>query len=192
MTDPDQIRADIEVTRSNLSDNVNALTDSVKPANVAHRQVDKARGAVVGVKDKVMGASSSATSSAGSTASSVSDAVTGAPGTAKSRTQGNPLAAGLIAFGAGWLLGSALPASSKEVQAAGALKDNASTLAQPLTDAAKSVAAELKEPAQQAVESVKTTAADAASTVKDEGTSSVQDVKDQAQDAKDTVQQARD
>ena len=192
MTDPDQIHADIEVTRGNLSDNVNALTDSVKPANVAHRQVDKARGAVTDVKDKVMGVSSSAASSAGSTASSVSDAVTGAPQTAKSRTQGNPLAAGLIAFGAGWLLGSALPASGKETQAAGALKDNASTLAQPLTDAAKNVAAELKQPAQQAVESVKATATDAAATVKDESVSSAQDVKDQAQDAKDTVAQARD
>ena len=32
MTSPDQIRADIERTRSNLSDDVNALTDSVKPS----------------------------------------------------------------------------------------------------------------------------------------------------------------
>jgi phage-related protein len=90
MTDPDQIRADIERTRANLSSDVNALTESVKPSNVAGRQVDKARSAVVGVKDKVMGVTGNATSAVSSTASgvsssvsdtasTVSDAVTGAP-----------------------------------------------------------------------------------------------------------------
>ena len=53
--DPDEIRAEIERTRADLSDNVNALADSVNPAHVAGRQVDKVKGAVFGVKDKVMG-----------------------------------------------------------------------------------------------------------------------------------------
>ena len=191
MTSPDQIRDDIERTRGNLSADVNALTDTVSPGNVARRQVDKARGTVTGVKDKVMGVGNSAGSSAGSAASSVSDAVSGAPGAVATQARGNPLAAGLIALGTGWLLGSLLPASPKEAQVAGAVKDNASTLAQPLTDAAKTAAAELKGPAQEALESVKSTATDAAATVKDEGASSAQDVKSQAQDAKDAVQDAR-
>src|ERR1700712_1229177 len=129
MTDPDQIRADIERTRANLSSDVNALTDSVKPSNVAGRQVDKARSAVVGLKDKVMGAGDNATSSVSSAASdmssgisaaasTVSDAVTGAPGSVKSQARGNPLAAGLISLGVGWFVGSMLPASSKETDAA--------------------------------------------------------------------------
>ena len=44
--DPDQIRADIERTRAELSHNVDTLGDTVNPRNIASRQVDK-------VKDKV-------------------------------------------------------------------------------------------------------------------------------------------
>jgi len=202
MSEPDQIRAEIELTRGNLSNDVNALTDHVKPSNVAHRQVGKAKGAFGNMRDRVMGVAEHATSTVGDktynatssmsgAASSVSDAVTGAPHAATSHTRGNPMAAGFIALGVGWLLGSVLPASQKEFQAAATIKDNASTLAQPLTDAAKSAAAELKGPAQEAVESVKSTAADAAATVKEEGAASAQDVKSQATDAKETVQSTR-
>src|ERR1700712_1396961 len=150
MSDPDQIRAEIERTRGNLSSDVNALTDSVGPGNVARRQAGKARGAVVGVKDRVMGSAADAGSRTGSAASSVSDSITGAPDSISAHTRGNPLAAGLIALGAGLLVGSLLPASQKETELAGAVKDNASTLAQPITEAAKSVAADLKGPAQEA------------------------------------------
>jgi len=192
MATPDQIRDDIERTRGNLSDDVNALTDSISPGNVARRQVDKVKGSAVSVKERVMGVADSASSSTASAASGVSDAVHAAPTQVKAKARGNPLAAGAIALGVGWLLGSLLPPSEKEVEAAATLKDNASTLAQPVTDVAKDVAAELKQPAQEAVESVKATAANAASTVKSEGASAAQDVKDQSMEAKDAVQQARE
>jgi ElaB/YqjD/DUF883 family membrane-anchored ribosome-binding protein len=211
--DPDQLRAEIDRTRSQMSNDVNALTDYVAPSNVAHRQADKVKGRVTGavtsVKEKVMGTASGvhdtassgaghvsgtvhdATSSVHGAASSVHDAAAAAPGRVTSGTRGNPLAAGLIALGAGWLLGSLLPASAKERQAASAVKDNAGTLARPLTEAAKDAASNLKAPAQEAVQSVKETATDAAGTVKDEGTSAAQHVQGSAQDAKSTVQESR-
>ncbi len=173
--DPDELRAEIERTRSGLSDDVNALADSVNPAHVASRQVDKVKGAVFGVKDKVMGGSDDSSASGPGTAEKVS-----------AQARGNPLAAGLIAFGVGLLAGSLLPASAAEQQAAAKVKDAATPV---LSDAAKEVSANLKEPAQQAVAAVKDSATDAVGTVKDEGTSAAQDVKDQAQDAKDTVAQ---
>jgi len=184
--DPDQIREEIERTRADLSSNVNTLADSVNPARVAQRQADKVKGAVSGVKDRVMGSASNAGSNLSSAQSSVNDAVAGAPDQVRSRTAGNPLAAGLIAFGVGWLAGSLLPASSTEKQAAAKVKDTATPM---MSDAAKEVTENLKAPAQQAVDSVKGTATDAATTIKDEGTSAAQDVKYQAEDAKDTVQQ---
>lgn len=188
--DPDEIRAQIERTRADLSENVNALADSVNPAHVAGRQVDKVKDAVFGVKDKVMGGVSSGGGSAVASASSGLDsaksAVTGAPGQAAAQTRGNPMAAGLIAFGVGALVASLLPTSTAEQQAATKLKDTAQPM---VTDAAKEVSDNLKEPAQQAVAAVKDTATDAAATVKDEGASAAQDVKGQAQDAKDAVQQ---
>src|SRR5215216_2042293 len=163
--DPDQIRAEIERTRENLSSNVNALADEVNPKNIAHRQVDKV--------------------------SSVGDAASGAPSQVRAKAQGNPLAAGVIAFGVGWLVSSLLPATAKEREAAEQLKQAAQPIAQEAQSLAKEVAGNLKEPAQEAVQSVKGTATDAAQTVKQEGTSAAQDVKTDAQSAKDNVQESR-
>ena len=41
--DPDEIRADIERTRATLSNDVDDLAESVKPKNVAGRQVGKVK-----------------------------------------------------------------------------------------------------------------------------------------------------
>ena len=51
-TDPEEIRADIERTRASLSENVDRLTESAAPSNVAKRQVDKVKDAAGSVKDK--------------------------------------------------------------------------------------------------------------------------------------------
>ena len=104
------------------------------------------------------------------------------------QASGNPLAVGLIAVGLGWLVGSLLPASTAEQQAAATVREAA---APAFTDAARQTADSLKDSAQQAAESVKTTAADAAATVKDEAASSTRDVRDQAQAARDTVTDSR-
>ncbi len=140
------------------------------------------------VRDHVMGAADSGSSSAGDATSSVHDAVTGAPGQVKQQAQGNPIAAGVFAFGADMLLSSLFPASQPEAQAAAAVKEQAQPLVDEVTDAATDAASNVQEPAQQALESVKSTASDAVDTVKEEGTSAAGDVKDQAQDANDTVQ----
>ncbi|MDQ0871053.1 gas vesicle protein [Arthrobacter sp. V1I9] len=216
---PDAIRADIEETRARLGTNVDAVADKVTPSNIVHRQTDKVKDAVVGVKEKIMGAADTATttvqdkvsSGTGHTgnalhstgdslhgakdnvAAKLSDAGTAishAPDQVKAKTQGNPLAAGLIAFGAGMLVSSLIPASQKEREAAQQLKTAAEPLAGKVTDAAKDMVQDLKEPAQEAMESVKATAADAAQNVKAEGQSAVTDVKDRATDAKDNVTNA--
>ncbi len=53
--DPDEIRADIERTRAALSNDVDELAETVKPKNVAQRQVDKVKEAASNVKERVMG-----------------------------------------------------------------------------------------------------------------------------------------
>ncbi len=198
-SDPEQIRREIERTRTDLSENVNALGEKVSPSSIARRQTDRVRGAATSVKESIMGSATDAkdsimgsASTAGDagqrTAGAVSDTISEAPGTVVSKARGNPLAAGLIAFGAGMLISSLLPASQKEQQAAQAIKEQAEPVVGKLTDAAKEVAGNLQGPAQQAVEEVKSTATDAAQTVKEEGVSAAQDVKGQAQESKDTVQ----
>jgi len=214
---PDVIRADIEATRARLGTNVDAVADKVTPSNIVHRQTDKVKDAVTGVKEKIMGAADTATTkvhdktstgaghttnamhSAGDSLHQASDtvsaklsdagqAVSAAPDQVKAKTAGNPLAAGLIAFGAGMLVSSLIPASQKEREAADQLKTAAQPLAAQVTDAAKTMAQDLKEPAQEAMENVKATATDAAQNVKTEGQTAATDVKDRAANAKDNVQ----
>ncbi|WP_299167711.1 DUF3618 domain-containing protein [uncultured Arthrobacter sp.] len=157
---PDTIRADIARTRAELGLPVDATAETL-PAE---------------------------TNTAASAARHAGEAIHDAPATAKTKAQGNPLAAGLIAFGAGLLAASLIPASAKETEAASALKEKAQPLMTEATDAAKQVVEDLKEPAGEAVDSVKQTATDSAQTVKDEGTHAASDLQDKARGAKDNVQ----
>ena len=186
--DPDVIRAQIESTRAGLSDDVNELGEKVSPSQIAKRQGERIKGAAVSVKDRIMGSAEDVKAGTSDAMSSVGDAVSDAPGRVARSTQGSPVAAGLIAFGAGLLLASLFPASRPEAQAAAAVKEQAQPLVDEATSTAKEIAGNLQEPAQQALDAVKSTATDAVDTVKDEGAAAADDVKDQAQDAKDTVQ----
>jgi len=212
-SDPDVIRRQIEDTRRELSYDVDALNEKVNPARVMDRRVSAAKGRLTRAKEKVMGSAQDTTSSAqgiaqnaagsvqdaaSSTAESVQNAASSAVSTVQQtpdmvvrQTQGNPLAAGLIAFGVGWLVSSLLPASQKEQelaqQAETMLRENKDALLAPAKEAAQEMGEQLKPAAQEAVESVKSTAQDAAQTVKDEGQSAVADVQGQAQQSKETV-----
>ncbi|MET1065173.1 MAG: DUF3618 domain-containing protein [Arthrobacter sp.] len=185
---PDAIRADIEATRARLGTNVDAVADKVTPSNVVHRQTDKVKEAVSGAKEKILGAADGATGKVGATMDDAGAAVGDAPHKVAAKAQGNPLAAGLIAFGAGLLVSSLIPPSPKERESAEALKRAAEPVTTQLADAAKDVAQGLQEPAQEGLENVKATAADAVENVKREGQYAAADVKDTAADAKDRVQ----
>ena len=188
--DPEQIRREIARTRTELSENVNALGDKVNPGSIAKRQVGRVRCAAASVKDAVLGSASDAADTGQRVAGSIGDTVTDAPTAVARKAQGSPIAAGLIAFGAGLLVSSMLPASRAEQQAAQAVKDTAQPLVDDLTDTAKEIAGNLQEPAQQALEEVKATATDSTATVRDEAASAAADVKAKAAESKDTLQQA--
>jgi gas vesicle protein len=194
--------ADIEATRSDLSRDIDELADKVSPARVVDRRKQAAKGRLDSVRTKVMGAmpsggsghsssgaglsgaASNATGSVSNAAGSVSDAASGAVGTIGSKAQGNPLAAGVVAFGAGMLLSALLPASQKEAELAQRTVEAAKEHGQPLVDHAKSVgsdmASDLKDSASDSAEQVKASAQDSAQTVKQEGQSSAQTVKEDA------------
>jgi hypothetical protein len=213
-SDPEVIRRQIEDTRRELSYDVDALNEKVNPARVVDRRVTAAKGRLTSVKEKVMGsaqdttatAQGMASNAAGSVqsaasgaadtvqdaASSAADAVQQAPDAIVRQTQGNPMAAGLIAFGVGWLVSSLMPASQKEKQLAqqaeSAVREHKDALLEPAKQAAQEIGEQLKPAAQDAVESVKSTAQDAASTVTEEGKSAAAEVQGTAQQAKETVQ----
>ena len=218
---PDEIRAEIERTRYELGQDVDALAEKVSPTKAVSRQTERVKHGVKdglqSVKENIMGTpdhhtSPSATdraryaaADARSTAHDVADqargtahdvadqardwaddaqhAVRQAPAQVRGRTAGNPLAAGLIAFGVGMLVSALIPASEVEQRAAERVKDQAA----PLVDQAKHVAQEmgedLKPLAQDAAQSVKDAAADAADHVKAEGADKAQGLKAESADA---------
>ena len=165
---------------------------SSQGSGMASNVAGSVQGTASNVAGSVQGAASSAADSVQNAASSAAGAVQQAPDAIVRQTQGNPLAAGLIAFGVGWLVSSLLPATQKEQQLAQqaetALKENKDALLAPAKQAAQEIGEELKPAAQQAAQEVKATAQDAAQTVKDEGQSAAQDVKGQAQQSKERVQ----
>lgn len=118
-------------------------------------------------------------------------AVQGAPAAARRQTRGNPLGAGLVALGAGWLLGSLLPSSQREQEASLALKEKAQPLLQEAQDQLKASAETLRPHAEEAMETLKSAASDAAQNVKGEGQSVAGDLKGSADDAKGAVQDSR-
>ncbi len=212
MTEPDEIRRDIERTRNELSGNVDALGNRVDPRRVAGDKMNQARGRMTAFKDRMMGTAagdgdgrarmSSATHQAGSSmreaagsvqhrASSMADTArekAGHTGHAqRERIQGSPLAAGLVAFGLGVLVSSLLPPSGREQQLAARAKgkfgEHSDEIKQQLSGAAHQVQDNLRQPAQEAAGQVRSRAAEGASTVREQGRSTAQDVRGQATEA---------
>jgi gas vesicle protein len=184
---PESIRADIDRTREELGLDVDALADKVSPSKIAHRQTDKIKGAFGSVRERIMGAADDAGSSLQGAGSSAASGVSDAAHNAKAKVEGNPLAVGLIAFGAGLVLASLIPASAKEKEVASAVKEQAQPLVDEAQNVAKEVGAHLKEPAQDAVAAVKETATDAVENVKSDATDATATVTDRAQDARDNI-----
>jgi uncharacterized protein YjbJ (UPF0337 family) len=185
--EPDRLRQDIENTRVSLTRDVDRLAEKTSPKRAAQRRW-------TAVKDKVMGTSEHARQATSETAHSavgtvqdkaqdVADSVRSAPQAVALQTQGNPIAAGVIAFGVGMLAATLIPATDAERRAGQQLRDNAGDL----TDRMKDVAGEMKDDVsgsvRQAVGQVKETAQDAAQTTKDRAKSSAQDAKERTQQA---------
>jgi gas vesicle protein len=195
--DPDQIRREIEQTRQGLGETLEDIEDKVSPARIKDRQVDRVRSGLQSVRERVMGSNDDPYSSSGpgvgqrvgDAAGSARDTLAQAPNQAIRQARGNPLAAGLVAFGGGMLLASLLPSTEPEQQAAQALRDR---YEEPVKEGLQQVGQEAKErlqgPAQEAAESVKQTAQEGVERTKGDAQSSAQQVQDDAQQARQNIQ----
>lgn len=183
MSDPDVIREDIERTRRELGQDVDALADKVNPAKAAQRQTDKVKRAFSRMSERVMGTATDVVDSAQGAVGSAGEAVADAPHKVARATEGNPIAAGLIAFGVGWLASSLVPASRPERRVAAQAKDAAAPLIDEVRDVAMESADHLREPAREAVDAVKERATEAVDTVKAEGVDAASTVSSDAKHA---------
>jgi ElaB/YqjD/DUF883 family membrane-anchored ribosome-binding protein len=200
--DPDRLRSEIEYTQRNLSTDVDLLAEKVTPGRIVRRRTERARRAVTGLRDRVMGSAADTKDSASTAASSVADRASSvaddaartareAPQAIRRGTEGNPIAAGLIAFGAGWLLSTLAPPSRPEQELAAQATDWAREHSGPVQEELGQLARDMRDPAQQAVDSVRETATDAADTVKDDARAAAGDVGDRAERARSSVQDNR-
>jgi uncharacterized protein YjbJ (UPF0337 family) len=203
--EPDRLKQDIANTRASLTRDVDLLAEKTSPAKVAQRRWSAVKEKVMGsteyarqtasdtgssavstVQDKasqVGEKASQLSEAAGEKAQDAAAAVRNAPQAVVSQAQGNPLAAGIIAFGVGMLAATLIPVSDAEKRAGQQLKDNSGEL----TDKVKDIAVEMKDDfsgtVQEAVGQVKETAQDAAQTTKQQAQSSAQDAKEQTRQA---------
>lgn len=192
--EPDRIRQDIETTRAALARDVDRLADRTSPTRVASRKWNDVKARVRSVSDRVMGPPSSAAntvqdkaSDLGDTArdraSQVADAVRESPQTVARKTQGNPFAAGLIAFGAGLLAASLLPETDAERRAGREVRERAGDLIEPVKEKAEELRQDMSGSVRQATEQVKETARDAARHTTDQAKDSTREAAAETRDS---------
>ena len=194
---PDQLRREIEETRMGMSENLDAIGDRVSPGRIVERRTNRMRNGVTSLRERVMGAPSSMgsalsdrTPDMGGVTERVSgagDALRSAPEGAKQTAQGNPMLAGALAFGAGFVAAAVFKGTEAEARAATTLQEKAQPLKEEAQSVAREVASGLQEPAQQAAESLKETAASGAESVKEAAQSSAQQTKEAGQSAVEDV-----
>ena len=191
-----ELRRELDEQRDEMSRTVDEIQNRVSPGRVWARGNYRMRNRITDWKDRIMGndqpdystgsrpgspyGSEGTGSNLGDRFSDAKESVAGAPEALRRQTQGNPLAAGLIAFGAGLLVSSLIPETEREQKLAEGIQPLVSDVVGEARQAASAVAQELKEPAEQAVHDVKDVAQQAATQVRDTAQGGVDEVRQQA------------
>jgi hypothetical protein len=183
------LRRDMDVRRERISDTVNQIEYRVRPDYIWARRRASARQRLTGWKDAVFGNDDHGDGAASrrdpyaddgsmmergrERGAEAAHVVGQAPTALRRQTRGNPLAAGAVALGAGWLIGSLLPESRTERQlaakaeprlaeGAAAAKDQVSDAAHSVEDAAREAAGKVQEAGRDAAHDVANSGKDAA------------------------------
>ncbi|MEU4562965.1 DUF3618 domain-containing protein [Actinoplanes sp. NPDC023936] len=210
--EPDRLRRDIENTRATLTRDVDLLAEKTSPRQVARRRWTAVKEKVMGTTEDTRHAAHDQASRLSDKASDLGDkasdlgnkasetashlgekaqdkahdaaqAVRTAPRTVAAQTQGNPLAAGIIAFGVGMLTASLVPVTDAERRAGQQLKDHSGDLTDRVKDVASDLKDELGGTVQEAAGQVRDTARHAAETTKDTARADARDVRDETRNA---------
>jgi gas vesicle protein len=216
----EELRWEIDQKRSDLTRDFDAIGDRVSPGRMVERQTEAVKSRFRSMKESVMGtaddlggsardrtldvrdqvggtahdvreSAADLAQSAQSTVQSAAGRVGEVPDLVKEQTQGNPLAAGLVAFGIGLLAASVLPESRRErqlarkmepqlQQAASAAGETGRHLAEELKPVAQEHATNLQESAKESVQQVAEQAKGTAQGVAHDARSSAENVKDAA------------
>jgi len=190
-----ELRRSAEADRARMGETLDAIGDRLSPERVIERKraavgqrVRRVRMAVMGspsyqepgVAGRVTGAAQNMASSASDAAQGAMERVQHAPEAAAEQVRGNPLAAGLIAFGVGALLATAFPKTETEQRLVASAQPQLDAAKSELRQAGQELGTEAKERAQSAAQELTSTVKDAASNVSDQASSSAQQVAETA------------
>jgi hypothetical protein len=165
---PDELREELDDRRAAVSQDLEAIGDRVSPGRMVERRRAQVGGYVHRAREAVMGAADTVESAAGSVGSTAAEV----PGAVLTRTQGAPFAAGLAAFGIGFVAASIVPATRAEERAAtrlepalrsaaGEVGAAATAVGDQVREEARTAAVDLRESAEESVQRVAGSDADA-------------------------------
>jgi hypothetical protein len=173
----DELTLRIEEQRSVLGYHLDELGDKVSPRRMAERRKAAVRDRWWSVKDRVMGTADAGSERAHEMKDEAMDAARRAPEAARRQYEGNPLAAGLLAFAAGLVVAAVLPETEKERELARSVQPHLEAAASEVGAVAQDSAEALKPAARDAAEHVKQQAQQSGETVKEDARSSAQSVR---------------
>jgi hypothetical protein len=162
-----ELRRDIASQRQDIGRDLEAIGDRLSPGRVADRSKERVRRRASGWKDRIMGTMEDARGKVTDSMPSGSSMTPDGPPSemVSERVEGNPLVAGMVAFGIGFIAGSVLPASRKERELAHRVEPQMGQIAQEVADTARSAGEELAPVVQEEAAKVKEEASEAASSV---------------------------
>ncbi|CAG7843897.1 hypothetical protein USB125703_00112 [Pseudoclavibacter triregionum] len=191
---------------SNMKDKIMGTDETTTTGHVVdrdgergglHGAADQAQRVVGDVQDKAAQVAGDVQSKAGELADSAKrtaeDAqrkLADAPRAVERQTRGNPLAAGLVAFGLGMLVASLIPASKAEQQAADQLKEKAEPLVRDAQEKVQQLAQDAKGPLAEAGEQLRQVAQDSLQNVKAQGADHAQHLASEAKSSAEEVKGA--
>jgi ElaB/YqjD/DUF883 family membrane-anchored ribosome-binding protein len=188
----EELRGELAVERASIGADLEAIGDRVSPGRMVQRRRAATRQRFDGLRERVMGTAEdlrdAATAPVSSAASSVAETMSAAPEAMRRSTGGNPLAAGLVAFGVGLVVATLLPETETEQRLAEKVQPQLEELASSAGEAAHDLVEAVKPAAQEAAQEVAEGAQHAVGHVKEQAAQAVTETTEQAKGA---VQQSQ-
>lgn len=193
----DELRNELQDQRQRIGSTVDQIENRVRPDRMVARGRYRIRRRVIDWKDRIMGndepyypgdprygrpysttgGHGGAVDGAKEKLEEIGDRVSEAPEMLRRQTRGNPTAAGLVAVGAGLLVGSLLPETRPEKQAARRIQPALEDAASEAAESGREMTDELKESARSALDEVKAETGDAVEEVTQEAQESARRVR---------------
>ena len=183
----EELRGQLVSQRAEISRDLDAIGDRVSPHRIVERRQAAVRRRVTDIKERVMGSAESTVDTVrdagASAATTLTDSASSVVHGTRNAAEGNPLAVGLIAFGAGLVAATVFPTTRTERDIAEHAQPVLEKAASEAAPAARHVVDELKPAAQEAVADLRESAVEAASSVKDHAVEAASETKQEAQQA---------